>query len=380
MNEMKKASLARRILTPLAGVAVAASLVAGVVGTAGATSVPANVKAARAVLAKLEVRPTTLPAMPVIHKHIPHETVYFVTCGDSGPCGSEAPVVQKFANDLHWTLHTLTTQSANLISSFDSNMAQAVAAHPYGILYPALGTALWASQYAAGKAAGIKFITCCSTDPVVSGNSGLVYNIGNAAQSGKVGVAMAEMDVAASSNGAPHVVYWNDGAYAILGAVEPVLAHTLSHIAPHSSLATLAYNYASPSTQIQAMVSYLQAHSNINEVDLSTDGLAAGLPEALTAAGLQHRVQIIGEGGTITNGQYIYDGQQYGTTSFDFVGYFGYMMNALAQASVGMKITPSVSTPTWVYVKSNVPPMMLAGTGVFPIEANAYSFFAGLWK
>lgn len=381
MNKVKKASFARRILTPLAGVAIAASLVTGAISTAGA-STNSLVAAANKVLAKYEVRPTTLPSFPVITKKIPHKSIVFVTCGDSGPCGAEPAVLKKFTDHLGWSLTTIvvagTAGTPTQVANMQTAMAQAVSDHPFAIVTSAWKESLFPASYSQMVSQHILLVNCCSVD-TANGNAkgGLIYNIGTPSQSGSVGILMAEMDVAAAPNGVAHVANWDlGGVYPILAAVYPTMAHTLTHISPHSTSVDVPFDGSGPAQ----MVAYLQGHRAINEIDLSTDGIITGLPEALQAAGLSHRVKIIGEGGTVANGQFIYTGQQFGTTSFDFVGYFGFMVNALVQAATGHKVLPSQGTPHWVYVKSNVPNLMLAGSGVFPIEKDAYQQFFAHWK
>ena len=118
-----------------------------------------------------------------------------------------------------------------------------------------------------------------------------------------------------SANGKANTLYVDLPSYVILAPIIKVFDRTTSSGAraavwPHRGANHLDWQHRSDS-----IVSYLRAHPDVNRVALSYDGIGAGLPAALKAAGLDKKVQFIGEAPTSTNLSYVQSGQEAATVS-----------------------------------------------------------------
>jgi len=379
--ESKGSSRLRRVLAPIAASALGLSLFAGVVstGVSGAANPPANVVAAQALLAKLSVQPTKLPKLPVITKKIPKgKLVVMITCGNVGSCAAEPAITKQATDHLGWKLKTIVTDGS--ASATANAWTTAVRLKPFGIVYQAAAKSEFASQLAQAKKLKIHVVTCCSTDPI--GNDGIMFNINNAAQSGKEGPIYAAWMVANSSDGSPHALYVNLPIFPILTNTYETLQGAFATDAPNGQL----YTFNEPITDLGSnqgltdIVNYLTAHSDITEVVDATDGQFIGLPAALSAASLSSKVKVFGEGPTSINAAYIKAGTQAGSIAFDYYEDMFAEIDALARAAAGVKIQPAFAPPLWVLNSSNLPAASLTGTGIFPVVKNSPAQFYKLWK
>ena len=380
MFAARGASRLRRGLAAGAATALGLSLFAGVVstGVSGASSLPANVVAAQAALAKLEVEPSSLPKLPVITKPIPKNLLIVdIACGNVGACADEPAITQQATNYLHWRLKIISTDGT--AGATANAWTSALRLKPFAIIYQAAPKSEFASQLAQAKKDGIHVATCCTTDPV--GADGIMYNINDAAQSGGVGVAIADWMVANSTDGAPHALYVNLPEFPILTNAYEALQGAFATDAPNGQLYTFNEPLSDLGSQqgLTDIVNYLTAHPDITEVSDATDGQFIGLPAALSAAGLTN-VQVFGEGPTSINAAYIEAGTQSGSVAFDYYEDMFAEVDALARAAAGVKVLPSFTPPLWVLDKQNLPAAALTGTGIFPVVANSPKLFEKLWK
>jgi ABC-type sugar transport system substrate-binding protein len=379
--ESKGSSRLRRVVTPIAASALGLSLFAGFVGTgvSSASSLPANVVAAQAAIAKLSSQPTKLPSLPVITKKIPKgKLVVDITCGDVGSCAAEPAITKQATDHLGWKLRVITTDGS--ASATANAWTTAVRLKPFGIVYQAASKSEFASQLAQAKKEHIHVVTCCTTDP--TGADGISYNINNALQSGKEGPIYAEWMVANSTDGNPHALYVNLPIFPILTNTYETLQGAFATDSPNGQL----YTFNEPVSDLGSsqgltdIVNYLTAHPDITEVVDATDGQFIGLPAALSAAGLTSKVKVFGEGPTSINGAYIKAGTQAGSIAFDYYEDMFGEIDALARAAAGVKVQSSFAPPLWVLNSSNLPAAALTGTGIFPVVKNSPALFYKLWK
>jgi ABC-type sugar transport system substrate-binding protein len=331
----------------------------------------AGLAKAQAFLATVETRPTQITNTVKITNPIPKgKTVDFITCGATPECTQEGQLVQDADNLLGWSTVILNNDGSS--AAWKSDFDQVVRTKPAAVLFTGIPAALYASDAAALKANGTFVSTCCVTD-VAGTATGIGYAIDVPSQVGPVGGAQAALVAAGSKDTADSV---------IIGLPElPILDNGVADYksgmatyCPTCTVSELDIALANIATAPATIVAYVRSHPSVKYVVASTDGLTVGLPAALKAAGLSD-VQIVGQGATATNLQYMHSGEQAGDVAFPYYEVMWSMVNAVAQHEAGVAVTPSVAPPMWVLTPSNAPTSNLA----FPLVLNYESQFKALW-
>lgn len=326
---------------------------------------------AEAFLAQVETRPTQITNTAKITKPIPKgKTIDFITCGATPECTQEGQLVQDADNLLGWSTVILNNDGSS--AAWKSDFDQVVRTKPAAVLFTGIPAALYASDAAALKANGTFVSTCCVTD-VAGPATGIGYAIDVPSQVGPVGGAQAALVAADSKDTADSV---------IIGLPElPILDNGVADYksgmatyCPTCTVSELDIALSNIATAPATIVAYVRSHPSVKYVVASTDGLTVGLPAALKAAGLSD-VQIVGQGATATNLQYMHSGEQAGDVAFPYYEVMWSMVNAVAEHEAGVAVTPSVAPPMWVLTPSNAPTSNLA----FPLVLNYESQFKALW-
>jgi ABC-type sugar transport system substrate-binding protein len=331
----------------------------------------AGLAKAQAFLAKAETRPTQITNTVKITKPIPKgKTVDFITCGATPECTQEGQLVQDADNLLGWSTVILNNDGSS--AAWKNDFDQVVRTKPAAVLFTGIPAALYASDAAALKANGTFVSTCCVTD-VAGPSTGIGYAIDVPSQVGPVGGAQAAL-VAADSKDTADSLIVNLPDLPILDNGVTDYKSGMATYCPSCKVSELDIALANIATGPSTIVAYVRSHPSIKYVVAATDGLTVGLPAALKAAGLSD-VQIIGQGATATNLQYMHSGEQAGDVAFPYYEVMWSMVNAVAQHEAGMAVTPSVAPPMWVLTPSNAPTSSLA----FPLVLNYQTQFKALW-
>jgi ABC-type sugar transport system substrate-binding protein len=331
----------------------------------------AGLAKAQAFLATAEKRPTQITNTVKVTGTIPKgKTIDFITCGATPECTQEGQLVQDADNLLGWSTVILNNDGSS--AAWKNDFAQVVRTKPAAVLFTGIPAALYASDAAALKANGTFVSTCCVTDEA-GPSTGIGYAIDTPNQVGPIGGAQAAL-VAADSKDTANSVIVNLPDLPILDNGVTDYKAGMATYCPTCQVSELDIALANIATAPSTIVSYVRAHPSIKYVVAATDGLTVGLPAALKAAGLSD-VQIVGQGATATNLQYMHSGEQAGDVAFPYYEVMWSMVNAVAQHEAGMTVTPSVAPPLWVLTPSNAPTSSLA----FPLVVNYESQFKALW-
>jgi ABC-type sugar transport system substrate-binding protein len=338
--------------------------------SAGDSSNTAGMAAATALVTKYSQQPTQIPASTPIGKPVPKgKTLVFVSCGTPN-CSIEGGIIKQATDLLGWTLKVINTDGTP--ETQKAAFAQAVQQKVDAVLYSAVDRATFA-QYIPALAANHTFLSaCCITDPV--GSNGINYAIDVPAQTGVIGQLMAAW-VITQSKGNAHTVYFNLPAFSILNTQGSAYADYLKQNCSSCTSDSVDIPVTALGKDVPTrIVSYLRAHTSVKWVTVSVDALAVGLPAALKAAGLND-VQIVGEGATSTNLQYIQAGQQSASVAFPYYEVMWAMVDAAARYEAGATVPASVGATPWLLIKSNAP----APTDAFPTVKDYAQQFKTLW-
>ena len=343
-------------------------------GTSGGSTIGASTDAGLAAAQKLvdtySQQPTKIPASVPIGKPIPKgKTVVFVSCGTPN-CSIEGGIIKQATDLLGWTLNVINTDGTP--ETQKAAFAQAVQQKVNVVLYSAVDRATFAQYIPAFEANHTFLSACCITDPV--GNNGIGYGIDVPAQTSIIGQLMAAWIITQSHANA-HTVYFNLPAFSILNNQGAAYTDYLKQNCVKCTSDSVDIPVTALGKDVPTrIVSYLRAHPSVKWVTVSVDALAVGLPAALKAAGLSD-VQIVGEGATSTNLQYIQAGQQSASVAFPYYEVMWAMVDAAARYEAGVAVPASVGATPWLLIKSNAP----APTDAFPTVKDYAQQFKALW-
>lgn len=337
----------------------------------GSSTDSAGLAAAQALVNQYSQRPTKIPASGPIGKPVPKgKSVVFVSCGTPN-CSVEGNIIRQATNLLGWSLNVINTDGTP--ETQKAAFAQAVQQKVNVVLYSAVDRATFAQYIPALKANHTFLSACCITDPV-GGDSGIDYAIDVPSQTAIIGKLMAAW-IITQSKGQANTVYFNLPAFSILNTQGAAYKSYLKQNCPSCTTDSVDIPVTALGKDVPTrIVSYLRAHPSVKWVTVSVDALAVGLPAALKAAGLND-VQIVGEGATSTNLQYIHAGQQSASVAFPYYEVMWAMVDAAARYEAGATVPPSVGATPWLLIKSNAP----VTNDVFPTVKDYEAQFKALW-
>lgn len=331
----------------------------------------AGTAAAKALVDKYSKQPTTIPANQPIGKPIPKgKTVVFVSCGTPN-CAVEGDIIRSATDLLGWTLKVINTDGTPETQKAAFN--QAAQQKVDVVLYSAVDRATFASDIPTFQANHTFLAACCITDPV--GDNGINYAIDVPDQTAIIGQLMAAW-IISESNGNAKSVYFNLPAFSILDTQGAAYKSYMQQNCPNCSVDSVDIPATALGKDVPTrIVAYLRAHPSVTWVTVSVDALAVGLPAALKAAGLSD-VQIVGEGATSTNLQYIHAGQQSASVAFPYYEVMWAMVDAAARYEAGTTVPASIGATPWLLIKANAPN---TNSDAFPTVADYASQFKKLW-
>jgi ribose transport system substrate-binding protein len=335
------------------------------------TADQAGLAKAQAFVTQYEQRPTQITDTTKVTGTIPrNKLIDFIPCGAVPECLQEGQIVRQAGSMLGWTTKILTNDGTPQQSK--AAFEQVVRDKAAAVLYTAIPAATFASLLPQLRANGTVISTCCVTDPT-GPSTGINYDIDDLAQVGPIAGAQAAW-VAVDSKDTANSLYVNIPDFAILNTQFSNYQAGMATYCPTCQVAELNIALANLSTATTNIVSYLRAHSTVDYVIASTDGITVGLPAALKAAGLT-RVKIVGQGATPVNLQYLHTGQEAADVAFPYFEAMYSMVSAVFQHYAGMQIAASVAPPLWILTPQNAP----TATQAFPVVSNYQAEYGALW-
>jgi ABC-type sugar transport system substrate-binding protein len=326
---------------------------------------------AAAVVAKQSVRPTSITDTTKVTKAIPKGlTIDFIPCG-SPECTLEGNIVKQAAALVGW--NTVILPNDGSATGDKDAFTQAVRNKAAAILYTAIPASVFASLLPQIKADNIFISTCCVTD-AVGPTTGIGYEIDGPAEVGPVGGVQAAW-VADNSKDTADAVFVNIPAFAILATQATYFKTQMGTYCPTCKVNEINIALANLATAPTTIVSYLRANPSVHYVVASTDAITIGLPAALKAAGITD-VQIVGQGATPTNIQYLHSGEQSADAAFPYYEVMYAMVNAAIQDKADGTVAPSVAPPSWLLTPQNAPN---TSAEVFPVVTNYEAEYKALW-
>jgi ribose transport system substrate-binding protein len=338
--------------------------------TGGSSS--AGLQQAQVALQVAEKRPTTIGLPPVTTAIPAGKTVSFVHCGVA-VCDTIVSALKNAAGVLGWKVDPVASNGtpASVKSAWDS----VVRLRPDAAFGSGFNRSLFASEATQLSSMHVPILDWSTLDP---SGSGITFVKGGPTDVPIVGKQMAAW-VVTSTQGKADTVYVDLPTYVILGPVKTGFVSAYNQWCSGCKLDTMSVPLTSIGTTAPSLiVSYLRAHPDVNRVVLSYDGVGVGLPAALKAAGLDGKVQFIGEAPTATNLSYVQNGTEGATVSQGYYEIWAAFIDAAARAMTGQSLAPDVAwkAPWFLVTKDNVS----QGTGFSPVVPNLDAQLKAIWK
>jgi ribose transport system substrate-binding protein len=275
---------------------------------------------------------------------------------------------QGAAAALGWKFRVV--QSSTDPAAVQQAMAHAVQLNPDAVLQTAEPISAFPTQVQQLAAKHIPYVTVSSTDPV---GPEVLADVNGAAQFQRRGKWLAEW-VVAKSNGAGHAVVFDLSSYPIQVLIANAFAQTIRSQCPGCSVDLQSVQPNEIGTSLPGrIVSYLQAHPNVNYVFLGITDLLSGVPEALQGAGLAGKIHVLSNSGSLLPVK----GGQIEVNVPDDVMIGWLMMDAVARHVEGVALPQAQysNVPSRYVTKENVGSQNVPYVGV----ANYQELFKKLW-
>jgi ABC-type sugar transport system substrate-binding protein len=333
----------------------------------------AGLAAAKATVAKAEVRPTTISVTKPIDKPIPSgKKITFVSCGVEA-CAIQGPILTAAAAHLGWTVDQVATDGSP--EKVQGAIEAAIRNGADAVILNAADKDAYAKQIADAKKAGVEFVTCCSL-ATAGDSSGILYNTATSEQNAPIGDYLAA-EVVSDSGGRADAVYVNISAFQILAKVGETFQAGMKKYCSSCSVGNVDIPLTSLGKDApDRIISYLRSHPKVNYIALSvSDALGAGLPAALKAAGLADKVKIVGQGGGSQNFSDLKAGSIESLVPTDLYAYDYLMIDALARQWAGVPL--ETTGPQFWLVKKDTAPDDTSKP--FPLVLDTDAQFTKLW-
>lgn len=255
---------------------------------------------ARAVVEKATAAATPIDTTtPLSRKPDAGKSIYYIQCG-APACKFVGDSLEQVAGLLKWKLTRV--DSGLTPEKFAAAYTRALNDKPDGVIGAPVPRALIGKFIDGLAAAKIPYIELAEADPV---GNGIVARTPGVEEQGVSGEWMADW-IIADSVGKANVAYFHDaGQRVFVNALNGYQSEMKKNCA-ECKLEIVKAALADSGTRLPAqVVSYVQAHPDVDYVSMAIGDMAIGVPAALKAAGLGDRVKIVSRVGSPPNFQNI---------------------------------------------------------------------------
>ncbi len=330
--------------TPAAGTASASA--------AGTSS--SAVAAAQAAVKTASTMPTAIPETQSLPSAPPKgKTVLFLQC-EEVQCGYEGNGLKAAAAAIGWNVKVLNFQAANpatLVSALQSGLQY----HPVAAFFSGVPQEAWQSEQKPYAAAGA-FIVANYLAATPSG-IGVQAGRGYQAENELMGTVLADQQIATSGGAAAASMIVSVPTYTVF---DPMVTAYKGQIAKNCPTCQVTEeDFTLPQMLggdlVPAVVSAAKRISDLKYIVSVNGAFTAALPEALKAAGLAGKYQIISGQGVSTDQQNVLDGTQLATVSGPFILGGWQDMDMAVRTAMHLPPSPGDNVVPWVLLnKSNI--------------------------
>ncbi|MGD0700843.1 MAG: hypothetical protein ABSA02_13260 [Trebonia sp.] len=347
----------------------------GAASASAAGTSSSAVAAAVAAVKSASTMPTALPETQPLPSAPPKgKTVLFLQC-EEVQCGYEGDGLKAAAAAIGWNVKVLNFQAANpatLVSALQTGLQY----HPVAAFFSGVPQEAWQSEQKPYAAAGAVIVdNYLATTP---SGAGVEAGRGYASENQQMGTVLAQQQIA-NSGGAPAAsLIVSVPTYTVF---DPMVTAYKAEIAKDCPACQVTEDdFTLPQMLggdlVPAVVSAAKRITNLKYIVSVNGAFTDTLPEALKAAGLAGKYQIISGQGVSTDQQNVLQGSQLATVSGPFILGGWQDMDMAIRDVMHLPPSPGDNVVPWVLLnKSNI------GTpsDSYDVPTDYPSLFEKLW-
>jgi len=267
---------------------------------------------------------------------------------------------------LGWRSKTIITDFTP--ESYTSTFNTALQLHPNYIIYCVCGTqTVIAAQVAKAHAEGIGVIAAGASGVSIGPDQGVMGEVNGSQVNTQYSTLMADVVIADATSTSGILYVWDPTAGAHIKAHS---VFTQAITAAGGTVDSLSVKLTDVGAALPGqVVSYLQSHPSTKYVVFADDALIAGVPTAITNAGLK-LPKIIGQAADTQQVQYVKQGLQFADIDSDSVGCTWYGVGVMAQYALGG--TPTDTQPVGPFFVITKETASMVPAVLFPGEPDNF--------
>ena len=363
------------------GSSAPASATTGAASAAGSASASAvgtsssAVAAAVAAVKSASTMPTAIPETQSLPSAPPKgKTVLFLQC-EEVQCSYEGDGLKAAAAAIGWNVKVLNFQAANpatLVSALQTGLQY----HPVAAFFSGVPQEAWQSEQKPYAAAGAVIVdNYLATTP---SGTGVEAGRGYASENEQMGTVLAQQQIA-NSGGAPAAsLIVSVPTYTVFDPMVTAYKAEIAKDCPACSVTEDDFTLPQMlgGDLVPAVVSAAKRISNLKYIVSVNGAFTDTLPEALKAAGLTGKYQVISGQGVSTDQQNVLQGSQLATVSGPFILGGWQDMDMAIRDVMHLAPSPGDNVVPWVLLnKSNIG----KPSDSYDVPTDYPSLFEKLW-
>lgn len=351
-------------------------------GGDGDGETPANIEASTDSVAKSSAewiapyleRPTSIGIdVPVEGDPATGKTIYYMQCSVPS-CQETADTIRESMEVVGWELTSV--DAGTMPEEMKAALAQTILDEPDAVVVSGIHHSVFSEEMAQLKALDIPVINITTADPPTDDTLAVFFEVPEFEVTGERLAHYAMSQTGSDTNAVSFMI----SAYSNTEIVAMKFTETINENCSEcvTDIVDIPVT-ALGTTMVEQVVTYLQAHPDVNWVNLGFADMIVGLPDALRAAGISTDVRFVSIGPSelafeaLRNGDYLVALDS--PSTFDMTWR---ITDVLLRHFNGEPIEPSIAHtyPQWVVTKDNIP----VTSGTFPLVEDYTEQYEVLWK
>src|SRR3984957_6153817 len=337
-----------------AGTTSASASAAGPASASAAGTTSSDVAAAVAAVKSASTLPASIPETQSLPSAPPKgKTVLFLQC-EEVQCSYEGDGLKAAAAAIGWTVKVLNFQAANpatLVSALQTGLQY----HPVAAFFSGVPQEAWQSEQKPYAAAGAVIVD--NYLAATPSGQGVLAGRGYASENEQMGTVLAQQQIA-NSGGAPAAsLIVSVPTYTVFDPMVTAYKAEIAKDCPSCSVTEDDFTLPQMlgGQLVPAAVSAAKRIPNLKYIVSVNGAFTDTLPEALKAAGLAGKYQVISGQGVSTDQQNVLAGSQLATVSGPFILGGWQDMDMAIRFAMHLAPSPGDNVVPWVLLdKSNI--------------------------
>lgn len=318
-------------------------------------------------------RPTSIGIDEHLTGGIPAaKTVYYLQCAVPA-CQETADTIRDSMEAIGWKLTTVDAGMAP--EDMKAAFAQAIADKPDAVIISGINHSQYPDELGQLKKLGIPVMNMTTADPPSDEVLAVFFGVPEFEATGERLGHYAMSQTGQNT----HAVSFMISAFSNTEIVAKTFTETITDNCDSCTADVVDVPLTSLGTDlVPQVVTYLQAHPDVNWVNLGYADMIIGMPDALKAAGIPTDVKFVSIGPSevafdaLRNGDYLVALDS--PSTYDITWRFA---DVLMRHFDGESIEPSIAHtyPQWIVTKDNIP----VTEGTFPLVEDYTTQFMSIW-